>query len=273
MGDLEAGSASDPTVPIPRLHPLEVARDTFVIRAVTPSVAGTLTSMNSMVIRGSEPMLVDTGMGVHRETWFADVLSLVAPEDVRWIFVTHIDADHAGNLVEALRLCANAKMVCSKGEFYRTTTALGVAPARMVLVEPGETMSIGDRELFVSRPPVYDSPYTRALHDPVTGVYYAADAFCAPMPEGVVDWSDEIAPRLWAKGMAAYHQNTVCPWVSLADPARFRAEVDKVAALDPAVIISSHAAPIGKAAMSRALAQLAGLPSAAHVPLELAGAG
>ena len=256
-----------------RQRPLEVARDTFVIRAITPSVAGTFTALNSMVIRAAEPVLVDTGMVTNRETWFEDVFSLVAPDEVRWIFVTHIDTDHAGNLVEALARCPGAMMVTSRGESYRASASLGIPLERMRMVEAGEDWDVGDRVLRASRPPVYDSPYTRALHDSATGVYYAADAFCAPMPEGVVDWSDEIAPALWSKGMASFHHHTVCPWVAMVDPARFHAEVDKIAALDPQVIVSAHAAPIGKAAIPVALAQLAGLPTTTPVQLEQSGAG
>ncbi len=255
----------------PRQPPLEVARDTFVIRAVTPSVAGTFTNLNSMVIRSAEPVLVDTGMGIHREEWFEDVFSLVAPEEVLWIFVSHLDTDHSGNLVEALARCPNAMMVTSQGEAYRASASLGVPAERMRMVGAGEAFSVGDRVLRASRPPVYDSPYTRALHDPVSGVYYATDAFCAPMPEGVVDWSDQIAPLLWERGMASFHHHTVCPWIAMVDPARFRAEVDKVAALDPQVIVSAHAPPIGKAAVPRALAQLAALPSVVPVALDEVG--
>ena len=257
----------------PRQLPLEVARETFVIRAVTPSVAGTFTNLNSMVIRSAEPVLVDTGMGIHCETWFADVFSLVAPEDVRWIFVSHLDTDHSGNLVEALARCPNAVMVTSQGEAYRAGASLGVPAGRMRALGPGEDLDAGDRTLQLSRPPVYDSPYTRALFDPATRVYSATDAFCAPMPEGLVDWSDDIAPALWARGMASFHHHTVCPWIAMVDPARFRAEVDKVAALDPRVIVSAHAPPIGKAAVPRALAQLAALPETVPVALDAVGPG
>jgi len=257
----------------PRQLPLEVARDTFVIRAVTPSVAGTFTNLNSMVILSPEPVLVDTGMGIHRETWFADVFSLVAPEEVRWIFVSHLDTDHSGNLVEAMARCPSAMMVTSQGEAYRAGASLGIAAERMRILGADEGFDVGDRVLRASRPPVYDSPYTRALFDPATGVYYATDAFCAPMPEGLVDWSDDIAPALWAKGMTSFHHHTVCPWIAMVDPARFRAEVDRVAALAPQVIVSAHAPPIGKAAVPRALAQLAELPTIMPVALEQAGAG
>ncbi|MEO6716014.1 MAG: MBL fold metallo-hydrolase [Novosphingobium sp.] len=256
-----------------RQRPLEVARDTFVIRETMPSIANTFTNLNSMVIRAAEPVLVDTGMVTNRETWFEDVFSLVNPEEVRWIFVTHIDTDHSGNLVEALARCPGAMMVTSRGESYRASASLGIPFERMRMIEAGDDWHVGDRVLRASRPPVYDSPYTRALHDASTGVYYAADAFCAPMPEGVVDWSDEIAPVLWSRGLTSFHHHTVCPWIGMVEPARFRAEVDKLAALDPQVIVSAHAPPIGKAAVPRALDLLACLPSALPVALEQAGAG
>ncbi len=267
-----AGMFAPMTTSAPRQPPLEVARDTFVIRAITPSVAGTFTNLNSMVIRSAEPVLVDTGMGIHAQTWFEDVFSLVAPDDVRWIFVSHLDTDHSGNLIEAMARCPGAVMVTSQGEAYRAGASLGIAADRMRILSADEHLDVGDRALHLSRPPVYDSPYTRALFDSATGVYYAADAFCAPMPEGVVDWSDDIAPPLWAKGMASFHHHTVCPWIAMVDPARFCVEVDKVAALDPQVIVSAHAPPIGKAAVPRALAQLAALPTIQPVPLEQAGA-
>ena len=73
--------------------------------------------------------------------------------------------------------------------------------------------------------------------------------------------------------MASFHHHTLSPWLGLADPAKFRAEVDRLASLDPHVIVSAHAPPIGKAAIPRALEQLASLPTTMPVPLEQAGAG
>ena len=173
----------DFTRPGPRQPPLEVARDTFLIRAVTPSVGGSWTNLNSMIIRGAEPIVVDTGMVTSRESWFEDVFSLVPPDEVRWIFVTHNDSDHSGNLVEVLERCPNARLITSRGESYRCWASFGIPFERMRMVDNGEEFDIGDRTLRAVRPPVYDSPYTRGVYDPTTRVYYASDAFCAPMPE------------------------------------------------------------------------------------------
>lgn len=254
----------DPSAPAPRQPPLEVAPDTFCIRALTPSVGGTWTNLNSMVIRGDEPVVVDTGMVTHREQWFEDVFSLVTAEELRWIFVSHIDTDHAGNLIEALERCPRATMITSRGESFRVAASLGVPVERMRLVDEGESFAVGDRVLTALRPPVYDSPYTRGLLDPSTGVYYASDAFCAPIPGAPVDWTDEIDPDLWAEGLARFHHAALCPWVALVDQTRYRAEVDRLCAREITTIVSAHAPVMRGASVPRAFELLAGLPTAAR---------
>lgn len=251
----------------PRQLPLEVAADTFVIRALMPSVGGTLTNLNSMVIRAAEPLVVDTGMVTDREIWFEDVFSLVRPEDLRWIFVTHNDTDHSGNLLEALDRCPNARVITSPGESFRTVASFGVSRERIRIVESDATFSVGDRRLRPVRPPVYDSPYTRGLYDELTQVYYASDAFCAPMPDGAVDRVDEISPALWAEGMARFHHTSLCPWVALVSPDRLRAEVDKLAALGISTIVGAHTPVIANHSITQAFVQLAALPNTVPPPL------
>ncbi len=250
----------DFSAPTPRQRPLEIAPDTFLIRALAPSIGGGWTNLNSMVIRGREPVIVDTGIVTARESWFEDVFSLVEPVDVRWIFITHNDSDHSGNLVEALGKCPNALVVTSPGESFRTWSSFGIPFERMHLVDNGQDFQVGDRVLRAVRPPVYDSPYTRGLFDPSTGVYYASDAFCAPMPAEPVDWVDEIEPRLWAETMAMFHHVSLCPWVSLVDRDLFRKEVKDLASLGMTTIAGAHTPAIGAASLARAFKQLATLP-------------
>lgn len=263
--DIDAGAAA------PRQRPLEVAAETFVIRALTASVGGTWTNLNSMVIRGAEPIVVDTGMVTHRDAWFEDVFSLVPPDEVRWLFVTHIDTDHAGNLIEALERCPNAGLVTSQGESFRVAASLGVPFERMRMVDNGQAFDLGDRRLRAVRPPVYDSPYTRGLFDEATGVYYASDAFCAPNPAVPVDWVDEMPADWWAESFARFHYGSLCPWVGLVDPARFRREIDALAALGIDAIVSAHAPAMRGGSVNRALGLLTDLPLAAPVPAPVPG--
>ncbi len=266
-------SGSDISAPSFRQKPLEVAHETFVIRAVAASVGATLTNMNSMVIRAAEPLIVDTGMVTDRVSWFEDVFSLVPPDEVRWIYISHTDSDHAGNLVEALERCPNASVITSRPESFRTSAAFGIPATRIRMVDDGETFDVGDRKLRAIRPPVYDSPYTRGLFDPTTRVYYASDAFCAPMPTGLVDRVGEIPAPMWAEGMARFHHYSLCPWVAMVDQARFQTEVDKLAGLGIEVIAGAHTPVICGAHVARAFEQLARLPSTVPPPMPFTGVG
>ena len=88
-----------PIAPTTYVPPTKIAKDTFVIHQVQPALGQPLfVYLNSMVILGQEPMIVDTGTPANREQWLKDVFSLVEPNDVRWIFLSHDDVDHTGNL-------------------------------------------------------------------------------------------------------------------------------------------------------------------------------
>ena len=58
--------------------------------------------VNSLVILGEEPIVVDTGAPVHREHWLEMVYGIVDPEDIRWVFLSHEDGDHTGALDQVL---------------------------------------------------------------------------------------------------------------------------------------------------------------------------
>src|SRR5947207_11844430 len=67
-----------------RMQPYEVAPDTFVIPWVLEAPPVGCFPMNSLVIRGKEPVIVDTGSPANRAEWLANVSSIVDPEDVKW---------------------------------------------------------------------------------------------------------------------------------------------------------------------------------------------
>jgi len=264
------------TVPMaattPRQAPLEVAPDTFLIRAAQFSLGRDLsTSHNSLVIRAAEPVVVDTGMVTNRVEFFDDLFSLVDPDDVRWIFMTHDDDDHAGNLSEALDRCRNATVVISWAASARMRASFGIPPQRIHTVDDGETLDVGDRVLRAVRPPVYDSAYTRGVLDPTTRVLHAADAFCAPMPAEPVDHVDQIPADLWERGFPMFHHFSLCPWVAMVDEAKYRAEVVKLAGLGAEVVVGAHTPVISGSAMARAYELLAALPATTPAPLSPGG--
>jgi hypothetical protein len=54
---------------VPATPPALIAPDTFLIPNLVPAGDGQYLPVNSMVIRGREPVIVDTGAPVHRALW------------------------------------------------------------------------------------------------------------------------------------------------------------------------------------------------------------
>jgi glyoxylase-like metal-dependent hydrolase (beta-lactamase superfamily II) len=250
-----------PLAPTTYVPPTQIAADTWVIHSVQPALGEPLfVYLNSMVIKGAEPMIVDTGTIANRDQWLEDVFSLVEPEDVRWIYLSHDDVDHAGNLDEALTACPHAQLVCNWAMVERHTNCFNFPLDRCRWVIDGEDLDIGDRTLRALRPPVYDSPTTRGLFDPTTGVYWAVDTFATPLPDPEMGVAD-LDPEFWDFGLMLFALGAVSPWLSMVDPAKYDAYVDRVQGLDITTVACCHSPVIEGPLIDRAFARIRQLPS------------
>jgi flavorubredoxin len=252
---------------MPTRHaPLQIADDTFVVQAAVGEDDSPFTvHMNSMVIRAEQPVVVDTGTPLHRDQFLDDVFSIVEPADVRWVFVSHEDADHAGNLAALVEVCPNATVVGSWFLMQRLMVSPDCPPPpRWRWVGDGETFDAGDRTLVAVRPPLYDSPTTRGLFDPSTGVYWGSDCFAAPVPQPTRR-VDEIDHEAWAQGFAMF-QVYNSPWASLLDAGRYADEVDALARLGIRSIASSHGPAVPESHVDKAFQLLRDVPNAVVPP-------
>jgi flavorubredoxin len=240
--------------------PYRVAPDTYVIPELVPGPPGTFVALNSMVITGAEPVIVDTGNELSRAEWMEAAFSVVDPADVRWIFLSHDDHDHIGNLTAVLAACPRATLVTNWFTVERTVRAMALPLERMRWVNPGEAFAAGDRTLVAVRPPIFDSPTTRGLYDTATGVYWAVDSFASLLPGHVTD-TDDVPYELW-RDSSTFFAQMVSPWVELSDPARFAATVDAVAGLDLTTIVGGHMAPLHGPRLRDAMTILRALPTA-----------
>ncbi len=249
-----------PLAPTSYVPPTRIAGDTFVIHQVQPALGQPLfVYLNSMVILGKEPVIVDTGTPANRQQWLKDVFSLVDPTDVRWVFLSHDDVDHSGNLDEVMTACPNATLVCNWAMIERHTNCFDFPLSRCRWVMHDESFSVGDRTLHAVRPPLYDSPTTRGLFDPTTGVYWAADTFATPLPDAQMTISD-LDPDFWHHGMELFAFGALCPWLSLLDVHKFGRFVDNIQNLDITTIASCHSPVIEGPLIEAAFDHVRGLP-------------
>jgi flavorubredoxin len=243
------------------LEPTLIAPDTFLIHDHEgEGTAPVCVPLNSMVIRGAEPVVVDTGMAENREQYLADVFSLVEPEDIRWVFISHDDVDHTGNLNALMERATNATLVTNWFMITRMGATLEVPPTRQRWVGDGEGLDVGDRILRAVRPPIFDSPTTRGLYDPTTGVYWASDSFATPMPHPMATVAG-LDDEFWLGGMTTF-DNYISPWLDLVDDARFQATVDRIEALQPTTLVGCHTPAIGATRVAKAIANTRRSPGA-----------
>jgi flavorubredoxin len=222
---------------IPPTTPVQVARDTFLIPNLAPA-GDAFIPVNSVLIRGEEPIVVDTGAPVHRQRWLDQVFSLVEPRDIRWVFLSHEDGDHTGALDDVLEAAPNATLVMNFFSTERLALERPVDLHRMIWREPGEYFDTGDRRLRLLLPPIFDGPATRGLYDEKTGVLWAVDSFAAATT-GAVHRVDELPRELYDETFMLFN-SLVSPWHQFLDPAKYDRHVDAVEGLAPRVVVSAH---------------------------------
>jgi flavorubredoxin len=236
-----------------RLEPTLVAPETFLIHDHQgEGTAPVVVALNSLVIRAAEPVVIDTGMAENREQYLADVFGLVEPDDVRWVFISHDDVDHTGNVNALMDACPNATLIVNWFMTERMGASLAVPPTRQRWIDDGGTLDVGDRTLVAVRPPIFDSPTTRGVFDPSTGFFWGADSFATPMLAPVRDVA-ELELDFWRAGMQMFDQY-VSPWVTMVDDAKFQGTVDRVAALAPTAMAGCHTPAIHGEQVAHALA-------------------
>jgi flavorubredoxin len=245
----------------PRVDPYRVATDTHVIPQLLPAPPIGLVYVNSLVITGAEPILVDTGAPSNRRQWLEHAWGLVDPQDVRWVFLTHDDHDHAGNLRQVMAACPNATLVTtwfSMARYGIDTEDFWMPFDRVRWVRDGESFSAGDRTLVAMRPPFFDNPTTRGLFDTSTRVYWSVDSFGANVPHPAEDAAD-VDHDAWREGLLLINRLNH-PWHQWLDLAKFAAHVDAVQKLDIQVMPSCHGPAIHQPLIEEAFALIRQVP-------------
>lgn len=238
----------------------KAAADIDVLTSSFPIPGMGFVPINAFVLHGTEPILVDTGCGIERAEFMTVLRSVIDPADLRWIWLTHTDFDHIGSLHELLEGNPQLRVI---------TTFLGVgimslsAPLpmdRVRLVNPGQTITVGDRTLTAVKPPTFDNPVTTGFQDHSSGALFSADAFGAllqAVPQSAADIPDDELRRgqvVWA--------TVDSPWLHNIDGARFAKTLDAIRDLHPTMILSSHLPAAPGRMTERLLASLEAAPAA-----------
>lgn len=201
--------------------------------------------VNAFVLHAAEPVVVDTGLSIPGTGYMEALSSVLEPEDVRWIWLTHPDRDHTGGLFELLEAAPRARVITTFLGAGIMSTERPLPMDRVYFLNPGETLDVGDRKLTAFRPPLFDSPATVGFQEDRSGICFSSDCFGAPLPTAELASTTDVrdVPADDLRGGQLLWAAVESPWLHSVDPDRFLATVAPLRAMDPSMVLSSHLPP------------------------------
>jgi glyoxylase-like metal-dependent hydrolase (beta-lactamase superfamily II) len=238
--------------------PRHALPDIVVLPAFFPLPGAGVLAVNAFVIKAAEPVLVDTGMGTESEEFMQALESVIDPRDLRWVWLTHDDADHTGNLQKVLEAAPKARLVANSLAVLRMSTAWPVPMQRVYWLNSGDSISVGDRKLTAVRPPLFDNPTTIGFYDDKSGVFFSADCFGAIIPSPAEN-ADDVPEAELNQGMTGW-ASADSPWVHMIEPRVFGEALAGIRRMAPKSIFSAHL-PLATGQSERLLGLLAKVPA------------
>jgi len=197
--------------------------------------------INAFLLRAQEPVLVDTGPIVARELYLDALEQLIDLDDLRWIYLTHADPDHVGCLMDVLAAAPKARLVTTFIGLGRLGLYQPISPDRVYLLNPGQRVSVGDRELQAVAPLTFDAPETTPFVDSKTRALFSSDGF-----GGIISGPADSAAEMSADALrdAVITWTTIdTPWLRDVESTAFEANRAKIRELASPIVLSSHLPP------------------------------
>ncbi|HCT76121.1 MAG TPA: MBL fold metallo-hydrolase [Micromonosporaceae bacterium] len=222
-----------------------IGRDISVLNDQLPVPGIGFLPVNAFVLRAKEPVVIDTGLSIP-ETGFMDALgSVIDPKDVRWIWLTHPDRDHTGAIFDLLEAAPQARVITTFIGAGIMSTERPLPLDRVYLLNPGQSLDVGDRTLFAFRPPLYDSPATVGFYDDRSRACISSDCFGAVMPSAELAGAGDVGsvPRDQLRNGQLLWAVLDSPWVHNIDTNKYLGTVQPLREMDPETILSTHLPP------------------------------
>lgn len=236
------------------------APDVEVLSSSFPVPGLGLVPINAFVLKGSEPILVDTGAAIESADFIRALQSVIDPGELRWLWLTHTDFDHMGSLHQLLGENSQLKVITTFLGMGLMSLSAPLPVDRVHFLNPGEKIALGDREVTAVRPPVFDNPTTTGFYDHNSESLFSSDCFGAVL-QSVPQNAGELSESELRDGQV-FWATVDSPWLHKVDRAAFAKELDAIRKMDPKLILSSHLPAAPAHLLDRMLASLAEAPGA-----------
>ena len=222
-----------------------VTDDLYQISEIVSGQFGSEAVSVYVLLNGDQPVLIDCGSHLHRESIMADLDNVLEDRRPAYIFLTHSELPHAGNISSVVGRWQDIHCVVSNVMLAYIEVLPTLPLSQITQATAGSTVSVGGRTLEFVTALLKDQPGSQWIYDGQTQTLFSGDGFgyhCPPEQSG--RFSDEIPGGIQTEQFESYHRQTFrfLRWIM---PERFNADLDRLFGMLPISII----APIHGAAI------------------------
>ena len=218
-----------------------VAPDVDLVGTYLPLPGLGVLPVNAFVLRAEKPVVIDTGVVGLRDLTLPVIENLIDPSSLHYIYLTHTDGDHIGALLPLLEKAPRARLVTTFLGMGKLGLANNIAPERVLLLNPGQSLDLGDRKLAVGRPPTFDAPETTWVRDTKTGTLFSSDCFGALLSQPA-ERADAISDAELEAGMVAW-AGIDAPWFHRQRAEETGEQLARIVGEAPSFVLGSHLPP------------------------------
>ena len=152
-------------------------------------------SYNSYVILDEKVVVMDTVDARATDAWLANLKEALKGRTIDYLVISHLEPDHAANIGRLadmypnMKLIGNQKTFTMLPQFFHADTT-----DRQVVVNEGETLSIGKHTLQFFMAPMVHWPEDMVTYEQSEKILFSADGFGkfgALVNDDITDWACE----------------------------------------------------------------------------------
>jgi len=190
------------------------------------------TSYNAYLIKGSEKTaLIDT-VDPTMTNFLTSNLQLLKVKNIDYIIANHAEQDHSGALPQILKLYPNAEVIATPKCKDLLMELLLIPEDKIVTVEDGETLSLGDKTLEFIHAPWVHWPETMLTYLREDKILFTCDLFGSHLATSDLYVADEAAVYEAAK---RYYAEIMMPFRTV-----IQRNLEKIKDLQIEIIAPSH---------------------------------
>jgi flavorubredoxin len=194
------------------------------------------TSYNSYLVRGSEKTaLLDTVDPSKRDILFENLREVAS---IDYLIAHHGEQDHSGLIPEILAKYPQAKVVCSPKAKGILMDHLGLSGDRILTVDDGQTLSLGDRTFEFVHTPWVHWPETMCTYLREDKVLFSCDFFGSHIAQSDLFVADEASVYESAK---RYFAEIMMPFRTA-----IQKNLERLKTLEIGIIAPSHGPLYGR---------------------------